>query len=387
MDPRQGVNIPCTPDEVTSEWLSTILGCKIDPTTLSLTPNAQEDKGYMSNLLRIVCYEVESLRQFNLIVKLLPQIKEIRDTLIELSFDKIEIQAYEKVIPGLISQVPELSDYICPFIFGKFLESEHDYRSVMVMQDLKPLNFFTYDFGDDNIPPFVLDSGIDFLAMLHFAGSALENSKGKKMNELYSVLKIDVSLFISKCHIWVVEGFPMVFKKLANVKPEVKEAYVSLQPFIGEIMIDLMKKSAENPSIIHADLWSNNILCYKDASKVPKVIDWQILRYQDAGLDLAVFLTSTLPTKDITMKNIQSMVVKYWNCLETCYKERNLLQLLRRSRADFEQFFRTYGLAYAVIWFILSMPSFEGKSLERIVRVYEFFYEAGVISFMLSLKS
>lgn len=386
MESPREISVPLGTDDVTPEWLSTVLGCKIDPTTMVLTPGAQEDKGYLSNLLRIVCYEVGSKKQYNLIVKLIPLVEDMRQVVIAMNFDKVEVVAYQKVIPALIAQVAELNEYICPFIFGKFLESERDYSSVLVMEDLKPLNYCTFDFGNNNITELQLEQGINFLAMFHLAGSALEESEGKKIDELFPLLKGDVFRLISVFQSMMPGTYPCLLETLKASSTEVRDAYASLEQDMNEIIEKILLKAIECKNLIHGDPWCNNIMYNTDPSKSPKVIDWQTLSYMDVTIDLAIHITSCLPTAKITRGKVQELVKKYWELFDGLCKQRNLSHAQPRSWTQFETFFKTYGLAFAVIWFISSMVHvYTGNELERIVKVFDFFKEEGVLDFMSSL--
>jgi len=187
MESRDEVIVPFTPDEVTPELLSKILDFQIDPGTLTISPNAYEGKGFLSNLLRVVCSRLGSTGKINLIVKLMPLDPTFRDVLVSMGFDKAEILGYKQVIPALIAQLPEFGDYVCPFIFGKFAESDKGYGSFLVLEDLKPLEYFTLDFGED-LTEFQIEEGINFLVKLHFAGALVEEAEGKPLSQLFPFL-------------------------------------------------------------------------------------------------------------------------------------------------------------------------------------------------------
>jgi len=166
----------------------------------------------------------------------------------------------------------------------------------------------------------------------------------------------------------------------------VQEAYASIQLTIDDINVNIFQKAAEFPSLIHADLWTNNILFNNDPSRRTKVIDWQIISYRDAKVDLATFLISSLATNQIAIDNVQSLVQKYYNLFQKTSVVWNVPHLVRRNWDEFLQYFNTVGLSFAAIWFILSLVSLAGKNDERLIRIFEFFHEAGVISWMANLK-
>jgi len=388
MESQDKVIVPFTPDEVTSDLLSNILGFKVDPTTLAIAPNSYEGKGFLSNLLRVVCTKLGSTQKINLIVKLMPQDPVFRDILVSMEFDKAEILGYQKVIPALIAQVPEFGNYVCPFIFGKFTESERGYGSFLVLEDLKPLDYFTLDFGED-LTQFQIEEGINFLVKLHFAGGLVEEAEGKPLSQLFPFLLPGgdgITKISECCKSGMPEGFPQVFQLLSNSSSQVREAYTSLQSTIGDIIVNVFQMAAEFPSLIHADLWTNNILFNNDRMRHTKVIDWQIISYRDATVDLAIFLISSLSTREITIENVPSFVQKYYNLYQKTCLEKNVSHLVRRNWVEFLQYFNTVGLSFATIWLISSVFSFIGKNDERLIRIFEFFYEAGVISWMANLK-
>jgi len=383
MEAKHQVMIPLTIEEFTPDWLSTILGFRVDPATLSLTPNTEEQNGFLSRMLRISCTNIDSTERINLIVKLMPEASDFRDIVISMGLDRTEIQAYQTVLPALIDQVPELADYLCPFIFGKFVQSEPGPNSILVLEDLKPLGYFTLGSTQDATQSQIED-GIDFLAKLHFAGSLLEESDGRAVDKIFPFLKPNVKTLAGGYQAGMPAVFPKLLQLLSNSSQQVHGAYAALQPAIQEIIFDIFTKATECPSLVHGDLWRSNMLFNNDPSRHTKVIDWQILGYRDAVLDLAVFLISILPIPEITVDNLQNLVQAYFTLFQKFCEEKNLPHLLRRNWTEFWDSFTTIGLSFSAVWVISSIIA--RKDDERLIKLFEFFLEAGAISFMSKLK-
>jgi hypothetical protein len=365
--------IPQSAKELTPAWLSSALGFEIDEESFVVTPNSEAGNGFLSSLLRVSCEKKEDNETLNLIIKLLPEDPLMRTIVLQKEFDKSEIQCYQKLLPSLGSVVPELIPFFCPFFNGTFRTQDGVYKSVLILQDLKPYNYFTVGFGEE-MKSEQLAGGIDFLVKLHFAGSRLEQDLGKPLSSIYNFLDRDVEeqreMFLEMFK----DGL-LQLDKLLSVDSELdgmREPYSSLVQYTPCILKLISTKCSESPVLIHGDPWSNNILFNEDPQMNMKVIDWQLVGYKDPTVDIGVYIISSLPTHQITKENVYKYLKIYYDSyVEHCLRNGSQT-LIKRDWETFFDFFNTFGLAYSMIWFVLSLDSMMFKEKAKVIEIFDF---------------
>ena len=395
--------LPINVDEVTAPWFSKILkDVHIKPETFKMVPNAQDGTGFLSMIARVE-FETEPAendknfrKKYNLIVKLIPDaesfLPEARDCILEGKYDMVEINTYQQIFPELIREVPGLKKYVCEVYFAGIQEEDKlnktPYTSVLVLEDLKPLGYFTKVFNE-TFSPDEFAQGIDFLASFHVASKCLELKEKKTIPEIYPWFKNwmviengKVPSFFQHCP----TGFESIYEFLAEQsKPALIPIYKKLDLQISKILEVILLAGLEYPCAAHIDLWSHNILVSRDGSKPIQVIDWQLLAYTDPMMDLAVYILTTLPLGSLNPAGISKALRAYYVRYTELCREKNIPE--ERNFEEIEKFFNTYGLGFVVIWYAMSsrpirnVPGSEAKFL----RVLELLVELGTPEFLLSV--
>jgi hypothetical protein len=401
--------IPTKLEEITPLWFSKVIsGALVKPETFKIVPNVI---GCLSILARVK-FEAEFLennesKEFNLIVKLVPDgggvLEWAREIVMVEKLDQVEIHTYKTLLPDLIAEIPELRKYICDFHFAGIREADSKrdlpYASVIVMEDLTPQGYSTILYNG-YFPTDEFRQGLDFLATFHVAGKAVEFRRKGTMREIYpwfpdwlnSRAVADPALRIPGVFTYFTDAFPKVYKFLAEYsKPSIIPILEPIEKEAVVIFNRIMEAGQIYPCVAHGDLFSHNILLNRtEPSKTIKIIDWQLIAYADPLFDLALYILTTLNVETLNPVAVSRAVRMYYEKYEELCMEKGLP--LQRTADEFEKSFNTWGLAYGVICYVISVEPFssvEGRDVaaKKIIHVFELLIALNVPKFMLSLLS
>jgi len=391
--------------EITPAWLSQVLNVPIVPETFQLIQNVHEGTGFLSDMGRVSFTTSRNQETTKLILKFPPSEAKLgegdqsRTLVLRDHFDQIEINSYKDLFPKLFQIIPELEECFCPSIYTE-IQQVPDYTSVLILEDLKPKGYFMIgfheDFGNLESGSYFMD-GLDFLAKFHAAATGLVQQDGRESSLVEIFPWFPKSLIprkegedrkVPELHTWFPLGFPAVFQLFEqhpNTRAEMIEAYKKFESRGPEILQRVLAAGQEFPTAIHGDLWTHNILVRKSPRSI-KVIDWQMLGYGDPTFDLAIYILEALHLPYLTKENVVKAAQLYFNKYEDILKSELGLPM-RRSYAEFEQFFQTYGIGYCIYWLVLGCPDMMTipACLPKCYRILELGMEFGVIEFLNNL--
>jgi len=394
--------LPVTFDDLTPSWFSDILGVQVNPKTFKTAPNAQAGMGFLSMLVRVE-FEAETPgngtttpKKYNLIVKLLPDehsfLDGARDIIVEDKIDRLEVNTYRYLLPDLIHEIPELEKYICKLYFAGIQEEDirtkTPYTSVLVLEDLRPLGYTTKLYNE-TIREQEFAQGLDFLASMHAASKSLEHRKGMKIPEIYPWFRnwLDPAAegkgSGSSMFSYFPAGFQAVYKFLEEQgKSELMQQYKNIEPRVTNIDEGVLLAARDHACLIHTDMWSHNVLVNDDLEKPVKVVDWQLIAYADPMFDLAIFVLSTLPKESMNPAGISKAFGTYYKRYTELCTEKKVP--VGRTLVEMENFLMTYGLSFALGWFVLTAIAATSipNSGEKLIRALELFVELGTTDFL-----
>ena len=400
--------LPANAEQVTAAWFSSILkDVHVNPETFKRTVNAQEGTGFLSMVARVE-FETEKsesksdsnqtiTEKHNLIVKLVPEstayLTQSRDFILGSKCDQTEINTYQKVLPELIQEIPELKKYICGFRYGETQEEDKanniGYSSVLVLEDLKPQGYATKMFTE-TLSANEFAQGIDFLASFHVASKCLERRKNAIIPEIYSNwFKNWMVPEDGKIHgvfQFATIGYADVYKFLTECsKPDLIPSYKKLEPENKKMIRAIQAAAQKYPCGTHTDLWSQNMLVNQDSSQPIKVIDWQLFGYTDPMIDVVIYILTTLPLDSLNAPDISQAIRSYYDRYTELSQDKNIPE--ERAFEEMEIFFNTYGMGFILIWYVMSVSGirFFPSSEPKLLRVLELFVELGTPDFLLSV--
>jgi len=335
-------------------------------------------------------------KKYNLIVKLLPENDSNRSAALDAKMDLIEINTYKYLLPDMIKEVPALEKYICPFHYGGIQEAgpgtKTSYASVLVLEDLRPLNYIVRMFTED-LTESEFNQGIDFMATFHFASKYLEHRKGATLPEIYPwfpkwLNSMDDLRKGELPNIFATfgESFVEIYKFLEQRNPVLIPHYKIVETRIKKMFLAVLLAAQKHPCGTHMDLWPHNLLVDSNHEKPVKIIDWQILGYTDPMIDFGIYIIYTMSIQSLNAAGISRALEIYFNRYKELCEEYN--RPLERTLEEFRTFLMTYVMAFGMAWvpmfgpgFILEIPGAETKYL----RVLELFVELGTTDFMVSI--
>ncbi|CAG7838474.1 unnamed protein product [Allacma fusca] len=315
--PTNAIAIPENLEDVNHTWLSSILGISISPSNFLATPNAQVGTGFLSQIVRVSCEELDGT-PLKLIVKLLPQGDSsntdfAKTIVVDAAFDVREIDFYSIIYPDLIQVLPELKDYMCHFYTGFITENPRS--SVIVMGDLKPDGYKTINFGN-YLSEFQMEESVKFMAKFHYASNALEYKKKLPLDQIYPFLHDKNANEPTKQSFFTffINGLAKLdaFFEKENCSVEFRDYFKSLLPDQIPIFTNVFRAMNKHTSLIHGDLWSNNLLVQDDGKSI-KVIDWQLVACGDPSYDLAVLIISILPPERLKRDEVERLLRLYFD--------------------------------------------------------------------------
>lgn len=104
--------VPMSAEDVTPLWLSQILGVKVSTKNFEKEINVHKGSGFLSSMIRVRCFSAsDKSKEYNLIVKLLPEAGPMFDLVLSEQFDKTEINFYQKIMHDLIKVAVNLRQY------------------------------------------------------------------------------------------------------------------------------------------------------------------------------------------------------------------------------------------------------------------------------------
>ena len=379
--------IPMSLDDITPQWISSAIGLTInEDSSFKLIPNIQDGSGFLSSMIRVQAETTinGSKKPINLIVKLLPMDKDKRGFVKSQGLDATENNFYAHIVTKITEIVPELEYYFCKCYYSAVdTEDKCAGSSVLILDDLQPKGYYAISFTE-NIPNDRLHDVIKFMAKFHFASRAIEIREGVPLSKMYNFLQ-GVSRekgVVDFMNVMVKSGFSKCFDELVShgaqlyVCSAVKNCLKA-----SDSIVDFVLNSGEtHPCLIHGDLWSNNIL-FRDGISAEKntiVIDWQLLAYKNPTFDLTVTMLSCLPQEQVCKSRVDELLKMYYALyVENCEtneigKQHDLKSFTPFGNfMEFEKFFYTYGMSYALVWFAASVEAFD-KDMPRFIRVMEF---------------
>jgi len=395
-------NIPKDLKEITPEWISQILNVSIDLKTWKCPSNVSDGTGFLSLMARIEFESENPFKKHNYVVKLIPPVESslegARDIMLNDKFDKIEIEAYKSLLPMLLKENPALEQNLCKVVYAEVQEENlsvgQTYSSVIILEDLKTASFSLVGYGD-LIDKKYFYQGLDFIANFHVASHSLEKKLKKPISEVFPWTKNWYSPELYDAHVptntmpglyrFIVNGFPHLFKllgdktELAHLTPTFRKIESNIRP----IMQNLFRAAQEFPVIIHGDLWPHNYLIHE--SLPMKVIDWQLTGYTDPIIEVAFFIVLSSNIEDLNLKSVEARCKYYYELYEKLCKDRGMVPT--RNWVDFQNFFMTFGLAYAMLMVMSGAECFPSikNGIEKNIKTYQLFDELKVPEFMLSL--
>jgi len=385
------IPVPTNVSEITPEWISQILKTKISPEDFILQTDIQSGSGFLSKMSRLNCKSEDGQKSFALVIKLLPEGESFRSLVLSEKFDETEIQFYEMAMPELVEVLPKLEDYLCRSFYGRVQRENKDigqmYSSVLVMEDLKPLGYYTINFaGQANSAQ--LEEVVQFLGKFHFAGMALEDKKGKPLNAVYDFLQGGENDGSSMFYQMARNGYGNV-EKLLKSHGTSQDIIKSLNKLaaVSDSVISVVDAATKlQPCLIHGDLWSNNLLFNSNQEMHTKVIDWQLLGYKDPAIDLACTIFSMVSIEDLQSKEgrILELIHIYWNTFTSECIKAGKEHLIKRDFGAFKTYFYTWGMSYMMLWCLMDTEPFSAN-FPKLVKIYELILGQGdVANFLLS---
>jgi hypothetical protein len=384
------IPVPTNVKEITPEWTSRILGCKISEKDFHIQTDVQNGSGYLSKMSRLECKSESNGKSYSLIIKLLPEDEIMRALVVSEEFDKTEIQFYCIVMPRLIEIVPELEEYLCHSYYGKVQAQDDEkgleYSSVLVMEDLKPLGYYTINFaGQETLEQ--MREVVQFLAKFHFAGMVLEENEGKPLPEVYDFLQgaedDKESMFYGMAKVGFIDIVNLA--KEHGASQNLIDAFNKLAPHSDEIIEKVQEAGLSFACLIHGDLWPNNLLYNENPKMHTKVIDWQLLGYKDPAFDLAVTIISCLSMDQYESKDgmTSELLQLYYETFTAQCELAGKNHFIKRDFETFKTFFFTWGTSYMLLWCLMASDPF-AASYPKLFKIYEFLTkEANVHEFLL----
>jgi Ecdysteroid kinase-like family len=312
-------------------------------------------QGFLSSILRVTARvsEKDQVHFSKFVVKRMPELTAQQDAVIELGAFEQEIGFFEKCVPILLRNCPDLPVVKC------FHTNVTD--RIIYMEDLKELGYVALV---RNFP----DLKNDFLTMQHiglimetlakFHSASLGTNWKDQAPELFELDLLfergNTTLFIKMIKKAVEENImPMAELEF----PQNESILKTVQWLASAECIQFLKKlSKADPEAInvlcHGDSWANNLMFKIDpVTKTPteiKMIDFQIVRYAPLSRDVLYFMymCTSCEFRKKHETDIIRMYIKAFN--------ENSVKLGRSERITFEKFYeefdkaRMYGLIMAV---------------------------------------
>ncbi len=359
-----------------------------------MEPNAYAGIGFLSNIVRVQFEDPAQDVSKSFIAKLLPVItddytRDVYNVLMSERFDQRELFFYQALKSELVQICPELDKYLAQCVHAE-VQTHPEYASVLIFEDLKPLGYIMPGF-DTGLTQSQLSQAIDFAATFHSAGIALCHQKGALLPEIHPMLKDwhfpckhdSGSDFKSSPSLaWFKSGLVTIDQALtenpnmnATKSLKIRNSYARLVPHTDQIIELLVTAGSQFPTIIHDDLWPHNFLVSESSIKV---IDWQLAAFTDPTYDLSVLFLSCFGLDEINEREILGV-------LEVYYRKMSGIGESERSLKELSEFFKTFGLSYALVWFAMSCDSIYSNCnyRKKLIRILEFLNEMKVLDFIL----
>lgn len=360
-DGDDAASIPTSEKDINSAWVIKNLGITPLQNTLSVEGNVQVGFGFMSNMVRL-SFQTNDGKRHNILIKLLPTNAEFKQAAMTEKLDEKEILFYEMIRPKLLKASPAFQKNLCTFYCAKkgFFGSD-EYASMIVMEDLKPSGYQMLNPKSPNWEDNLVKV-VDCIAEFHMASLALDRTSKAKIPELFPHLlenSWDGIIEIAK------SDLPKLQAILgeSDVPEDVRAAYKLTNEDLDKHLKIVLEECSKHPCLIHGDLWPSNIMMVEDSDLPVKLIDWQLLSYRDPSLELVVTIMNCLPNDKLTRENLTKYCKIYLDRMGALGAD------LGRSESEFHQFFETWAMAYAHLWFLMSIGPLL-KDLERLKKSF-----------------
>lgn len=367
------LKIPSNKDDITLQWVKDVTGHAVLQNNFTVEGDVQDGSGFLSSICR-VSYSTIDGKRHSIIVKLLPTNEQWLEFALADSSDEREISFYSKILPELVEVVPEFGENICVFYNGTVEKANPDEKkakaSMLIMEDLASHGYQMMNFSGSNSDK-VIEDLITFMARLHYGALALEKKKETPLPVLYPFMQgiTDDKIWMDQMEALGDDGYKALENLLNTYNiTNVWEHYEKVKPFTKEMIKLINENGRKHPCLIHSDVWPNNIQVHPTLPTI--VLDWQLLGYRDVCYDLSIMLYTVLTEETLTKDNLVKFLRKYYEEFSKLCVEGGLEDKVCREWEAFEEFFFTWGSAFAYLVFLVSIYCYQ-KDLGKYANVFK----------------